>query len=28
LPPLTEAQMNACRTIYDRFIRSHIHSRW
>jgi aryl-alcohol dehydrogenase-like predicted oxidoreductase len=28
LPPLTEAQMNACREIYDRFIRPQAHHLW
>jgi aryl-alcohol dehydrogenase-like predicted oxidoreductase len=28
LPPLSESQMSACRVIYDRFIRRHVHHRW
>jgi aryl-alcohol dehydrogenase-like predicted oxidoreductase len=28
LPPLTEQQMQACRMIYDRYIRAQVHGRW
>jgi aryl-alcohol dehydrogenase-like predicted oxidoreductase len=28
IAPLTEAQMAACRAIYDRSIRAHVHGRW
>lgn len=28
LPPLTDQQMSAVRTIYDRYIRSSVHQRW
>lgn len=28
LPPLTEAQMRACREVYDRFIRPKVHHLW
>jgi aryl-alcohol dehydrogenase-like predicted oxidoreductase len=28
LAPVTEQQMAACRSIYDRYIRTYIHARW
>ncbi len=28
VPPLTEQQMRSARSVYDRFIRNHVHARW